>query len=159
MPNARNAKRSSRLPKRSSTFEKQSRQALDALVSPAMSSRLALVDLIRQGFPLELLEGLADLSEIDLDELVEFGVIPRRTLSHSRQNQQFSPAQSDRAVRFFRILQRAKDTFGAKDSALEWLKRPTRPLNGHTPIELLDTEAGARMIEDLLTRIDHGIAA
>jgi len=86
-------------------------------------------------------------------------VIPRRTLSHSRQNQQFSPAQSDRAVRFFRILQRAKDTFGGKDRALQWLKRPTKPLNGHTPLDLLDTEAGARMVEDLLTRIDHGIAA
>jgi len=128
-------------------------------MSPATSSRMPLVELIRQGFPLELVEGLADLTGIDLDELVEFGVIPRRTLSHSRQNQQFSPAQSDRAVRFFRILQRAKDTFGGKDRALQWLKRPTKPLNGHTPLDLLDTEAGARMVEDLLTRIDHGIAA
>lgn len=124
-----------------------------------MSSRMALIDLIRQGFPFELVEALADLTEIDLNELVEFGVIPRRTLSHSKLNQQFSPAQSDRAVRFFRILQRAKDTFGAKETALQWLKRPTKPLNGNAPLDLLDTEAGARMVEDLLTRIDHGIAA
>jgi putative toxin-antitoxin system antitoxin component (TIGR02293 family) len=62
-------------------------------------------------------------------------------------------------VRFFRVLQRAKETFGSKEKALQWLKRPTRPLNGNPPLDLLDTEAGARMVEDLLVQIDHGIAA
>jgi putative toxin-antitoxin system antitoxin component (TIGR02293 family) len=139
--------------------ERQSRQALAALGSAEIPSRIALVELIREGFPFELVEELAGLSDVDLNELVEFGVIPRRTLSHSRQNRQFSPTQSDRTVRFFRVLQRAKETFGSKEKALQWLKRPTRPLNGNPPLDLLDTEAGARMVEDLLVQIDHGIAA
>jgi uncharacterized protein (DUF2384 family) len=32
-------------------------------------------------------------------------------------------------------------------------------LNNEEPLKLLDTEAGARMVEDLLVRIEHGIAA
>jgi putative toxin-antitoxin system antitoxin component (TIGR02293 family) len=145
--------------RRASAGELQSREALEALVSPEISSRMALVSLVRDGFPFELVEGLASLSSVELNELVEFGVIPRRTLAHSRQNQQFSSAQSDRAVRFFRILQKARDTFGSKEKAVQWLRRPTKPLNNTAPLDLLDTETGARMVEDLLVQIDHGIAA
>jgi putative toxin-antitoxin system antitoxin component (TIGR02293 family) len=96
---------------------------------------------------------------VSLEDLVEFGVVPRRTWTHSRLNQRFTPTQSARLARFFRIQQRAKSTFASEDEAMHWLSRPARPLHGHTPVGLLDTEERARLVEDLLTRIDHGIAA
>ena len=142
-----------------SRIGREAKEALAALMSSETASRIALVERIRQGFPFELVEDLAKLSGVPLSELVELGVIPRRTLAHSRQNQQFSPAQSDRATRFFRLFLRAKDTFGSEEKAMMWLKRPTRPLQQSAPMALLDTEEGARVVEELLTRIDHGIAA
>jgi len=138
---------------------KEAREALAALMSPEPGLRMALVEQIRQGFQFELVEELAKLTGVELSELVDLGVIPRRTLAHSKQNQQFSPTQSDRATRFFRLFQRAKDTFGSEEKAMLWLKRPTKPLQQSAPMDLLDTEEGARVVEDLLTRIDHGIAA
>lgn len=133
--------------------------AMPSIGAPGPAEQIAMVERIRQGLPLDFVEHLAQDADIALHDLVEFGVIPRRTLAHSKQNEQFSPAQSDRAVRFLRVFRKAKDTFGSKDKALTWLKRPTRPLEGHTPLALLDTEAGARLVEDLLMRIDHGVAA
>ena len=62
-------------------------------------------------------------------------------------------------ARFFRVQQKARQTFGSEERAMQWLKRSTRPLNDHAPVALLDTDEGARLVEDLLTRIDHGIAA
>lgn len=121
--------------------------------------RIALVGSIREGFPIALVEDMAREVGVSLDELVEFGVIPRRTLAHSRKSEQFSPAQSDRAVRFFRTFRRSMDTFGTKEKALHWLTRPTKALDDQTPMALLDTEEGARLVEELLTRIDHGLAA
>jgi putative toxin-antitoxin system antitoxin component (TIGR02293 family) len=56
-----------------------------------------------------------------------------------------------------RVQRMAEATFGSPDDAMDWLSRPTRALDGKTPMELLDTEAGLRQVEDLLTRIDHGL--
>lgn len=137
----------------------ESWRALQAWLSPDIRRRLELVAEIRAGFSFQQVAALAKEARVALDELIEFGVIPRRTWTHSKQNQRFTPAQSARLARFFRVLQKARDTFGADERAMHWLKRPTKPLQNITPVSLLDTEEGARLVEDLLTRIDHGIAA
>jgi putative toxin-antitoxin system antitoxin component (TIGR02293 family) len=61
--------------------------------------------------------------------------------------------------RIARVTAKAEATFGSKEKAHRWLCRPTTSLNGEEPLKLLDTEAGARLVEDLLIRIAHGIAA
>ncbi|MEZ5830617.1 MAG: antitoxin Xre/MbcA/ParS toxin-binding domain-containing protein [Dongiaceae bacterium] len=134
-------------------------QPLKAWLSPDIERRLALVEQIREGFSFDLVGTLAKQAGVALEELIAFDIIPRRTWSHSKQHARFTPTQSARLARFFRIQQRARSTFGAKNKAMQWLKRPTRPLHGNAPIALLDTEEGARLVEELLTRIDHGIAA
>lgn len=132
--------------------------APEAWLSPDVGQRLAIVAQVREGFPFQLVGTLAQQSGVALEELVELGVIPRRTWAHSKQNQRFTPTQSARVVRFFRVLQKARDTFGP-EAAMHWLKRPTKPLQENAPVGLLDTEEGARLVEDLLVRIEHGIAA
>jgi putative toxin-antitoxin system antitoxin component (TIGR02293 family) len=135
------------------------RHALEAWLSPDIGRRLELVRLIRDGFSLGLVGALARQTGVRLEELAEFDIIPRRTLAHSRQNERFTATQSARLARFFRVQQKARHTFGSEEKAMQWLKRSTRPLNDNAPVALLDTDEGARLVEDLLTRIDHGIAA
>ncbi|HJT13020.1 MAG TPA: antitoxin Xre/MbcA/ParS toxin-binding domain-containing protein [Dongiaceae bacterium] len=133
--------------------------ALEAWSSSDIRRRLELVEEIREGFPFRQVATLAKQAGIALEQLIEFGVIPRRTWTHSKRNQRFTPTQSARLARFFRVQQKAKGTFGTDEKAMLWLKRPTEPLQNNAPVSLLDTEEGARLVEDLLTRIDHGIAA
>lgn len=123
------------------------------------ADRLALIEQIRVGLPFETVAAAAGTLGLTIGDLAAFGVIPARTLSHSRQGGHFSPAQSDRVARFFRIWRRALETFGGGDQARRWLERPTRPLGDQAPMALLDTEEGARLVDDLLYRIDHGLAA
>lgn len=137
----------------------QSRRVLEAWLSPDIRRRLELVAELREGFSFQQVAALAREAGVALEELIEFGVIPRRTWTHSKRNQRFTPIQSARLARFFRVQQRARSTFGSDEKAMQWLKRPTKPLQDHAPVSLLDTEEGARLVEDLLTRIDHGIAA
>jgi len=49
-------------------------------------------------------------------------------------------------------------TFGSREKADAWLRRPTTALAGDTPLSLLDTSEGALIVEDLLARIGHGLA-
>lgn len=56
------------------------------------------------------------------------------------------------------ILRHALDTFGSEEKALHWLERANPLLGGSTPIEILQTDPARReLVEDELTRIDHGV--
>jgi putative toxin-antitoxin system antitoxin component (TIGR02293 family) len=71
------------------------------------------------------------------------------------ENEFRSKAHEERVAR---VTAKAEETFGSKEKAHSWMCRPTTPLNGEEPLKLLETEAGARLVEDLLIRICHGIA-
>jgi len=132
-------------------------QLLAAPHAATQADQVALVEFIRNGLPVKAVEKAAAAIGLDVGDLVAFGVLPRRTLSHSRRSGRFSQTQSDRVARLFRVWAKARDTFGEK--ARDWMGRPTRPLGGKTPVELLDTESGARLVEELLYRIDRGETA
>ena len=123
------------------------------------ADRLDLVRMIRQGLDYDAVENAAAAAGIDLNELAGYGAIPLRTLSHSRRQGRFSPIQSDRVMRFLRVWSLACDVFGTVDKARAWMGRSTLQLDGRRPAELLDTDEGARLVEELLGRIEHGIAA
>jgi len=117
-----------------------------------------LAKLVRRGLPFGAVQHLVDSGHITLVELDQVA-IARKTLDHRRKLGSLTPEQSDRLVRVARVIAAAEETFGGKDKAHTWLRRPTAPLSGERPIDLLDTDEGARAVEALLGRISHGIAA
>lgn len=46
---------------------------------------------------------------------------------------------------------------GDEEKAIEWLGTPNRALGRHRPLDQLDTDLGARMVEDILGRIAFGV--
>lgn len=119
---------------------------------------LELVGAVREGLSLDVVDDvLADgrLSAAELDRLA----LPRKTLAHRRTLGRLTAEQSDRFVRILRVILDAEETFANPDKAHRWLRRPTAILAGNAPLDLLDTDAGARRVETLLGRIAHGIAA
>lgn len=85
--------------------------------------------------------------------------IPARTLARRRTEHRLSPEESDRVLRVARILARAQEVFGSDDRARRWLAAPCRALGGKVPVELLDTDLGAKTVDDEITRIAHGVFA
>ncbi|CDN51351.1 type II RES/Xre toxin-antitoxin system antitoxin [Neorhizobium galegae] len=113
---------------------------------------------VRNRLPLATLRGLtlAGLS----DQEIEKFVIPQRTRRHrANKHQSLTIDESDRAVRLLRIQSLAEDTFGDKDKANRWLRRSLTELGGETPLDVAQTEAGARVIETVLGKIAWGAAA
>jgi putative toxin-antitoxin system antitoxin component (TIGR02293 family) len=130
----------------------------EKLVGVDVRSEADFIAVLDRGIPLG---ALSELTKESLSaEEVERLIIPRRTLSHRKaRNQPLSRAESERALRVASILSQAEQTFANKDKAHLWLRRPTSALGGRRPIDLLDCEPGARLVEQLLYRIGHGIAA
>jgi putative toxin-antitoxin system antitoxin component (TIGR02293 family) len=117
-----------------------------------------LIRLVRRGLPVGAVQSVLDsgfLTPAELDRIV----LPRKTLANRRKLGTLTPEQSDRLVRVARVIAAAEETFGTREKAGTWLRRPTTTLAGECPLELLDTDEGAREVETLLGRIAHGIAA
>ena len=91
---------------------------------------------------------------------IERFVIPARTLRHRKKKEEpLTVEESDRLVRLTRIQAEAEDVFGDVQKANQWLRESLGILDGKSPLELVQTESGARLVEQLLAKIDWGAAA
>ena len=117
-----------------------------------------LITLTREGLPADILPTLA--TELSMDRAAVAKVVgisgrtlSRRIASHSR----LSAEESDRMVRLARVLALADDTLGDRTKSSRWLQTPNAVLEGCTPFELLDTDAGVQSVETVLGRIAYGV--
>ena len=85
-------------------------------------------------------------------------VIPKRTLMRRKaSNSPLTAEETDKALRLARVTSEADRVFGDPEKSSLWLRRKNRALSGHAPLDLLQTETGARMVEELLGQIDYGM--
>jgi putative toxin-antitoxin system antitoxin component (TIGR02293 family) len=104
---------------------------------------------------------LAHLTHLGYTEAEVFKLVaPKRTLARRRASKEFlTVEETDKALRLKRIAVQAERVFGDAAKAHRWLRKPKRALNGETPVAFLASEEGARKVEEMLYRIDHGMAA
>jgi putative toxin-antitoxin system antitoxin component (TIGR02293 family) len=114
--------------------------------------------LIGDGLPVDVIDALIVGKTVTPDEVRRI-IMPPKALSERRRKGGLTPEQSDRVIRVARIFAEALETFGSRQKALTWMRRACSVLGGKAPVDLLDTEEGARMVESLLGRIAHGLAA
>ena len=67
--------------------------------------------------------------------------------------------QSERAYRVQSLLHLAERVFGDRTKAFFWLRMPNERLGNKTPMSRIETELGARLVEEMLLQLDYGIAA
>jgi putative toxin-antitoxin system antitoxin component (TIGR02293 family) len=129
------------------------------LLGVDVRSEADFVKVLELGVPIDALSELTRQEALSRDD-VERLIIPRRTLAHRKaRDQRLNRAESERALRVASMTALAEETFANKAKAQTWLRRPTSALGGKRPIDLLDSEPSARVVEQLLYRIGHGIAA
>jgi putative toxin-antitoxin system antitoxin component (TIGR02293 family) len=111
---------------------------------------------IRDGFPPAVVEQLMRASGLTLKELAGALDLSPRSLQRRRRNGKLAGYESDRLYRFARIVAIAHEYLGGQERAQRWLKRPNRALGGVAPLSAIDTEVGARQVENILGRIAYG---
>ena len=129
---------------------------LGPLIGIAPTSDFNLAEIVEGGLPLASLTQLRErgLTATELSDIV----ISPRTLKHRKaRNEPLSQEETDRAVRVARIVALAEDVFGNHDKALLWLRSPDDRLASRTPLNMLHTESGGRLVESMLWALDEGI--
>jgi putative toxin-antitoxin system antitoxin component (TIGR02293 family) len=117
-----------------------------------------LASIVEKRLPAAAIKALVrgGLSDTEVYQLI----VPRRTLAHRiEKHQPLSREESDKAVRVARITAMAEQIFGEPERAWRWLRKPKQNFESKTPMEMLATEAGARLVEELLIQIDYGMVA
>ena len=103
-----------------------------------------------------------------VDQLIEQGfskaevswIVPARTLTHRRQKKErLTAEESGRWLRAARLKALATEVLGDDDKALRWLHKPRRAFDNLSAMELMKTEAGAQLVEEMLGQLDAGYYA
>ncbi len=68
-----------------------------------------------------------------------------------------STDEAQKTVRFARVTALGNAIFEDSQMTSRWLERSNSALRGLSPMELLDTEEGAREVESVLRRLEYGI--
>jgi len=119
----------------------------------------ATLDRIHNGIPVREFEELAEKLGLTQDEMARKIGISIPTLFRRRTaNRPLDPDHSDRLMRFQRLFGIAIELFDGNETyAREWLKRPERALGNLRPIDVAETEAGAREVEKVIGRLEYGV--
>ena len=115
------------------------------------------VSKVQAGLHFRELEALRRDLGLPLDQLSEKLGISRATMHRRKASGRLGPDESDRVVRFERLLKQAAKVFGSNESARQWLSIPQWGLGGAVPLDYARTEVGAREVENLLGQIEYGI--
>jgi len=127
------------------------------MVKGSISNVLDEIVLTQAGVSPTAVEELAK-TIISLPELN--WVIARRTLTHRKtKGERLTPEESGRWLRAAKICSLAVEVFGNDKKAAIWLHKPRKAFNNQNALMIMQTESGARLIEDTLNQLDAGYFA
>ena len=119
-------------------------------------SEFERAEMSEKGLPIGSVAHLREQG-LTFSELSEIVISPR-TLKHRKaRGEVLSQEESDRVMRLARTLSLAEQIFASHEKALLWLRSPDDRIHDRTPLSLLHTESGGRLVENMLWQIDEGV--
>lgn len=112
---------------------------------------------ISSGLATDILATIQARLKISNRQLSELMMVSTRTLDRRKKEKTLPPDESERSYRVARLTDRAYQIFKDEDEVARWFSESNFALGSKKPIELAKTEPGARLVEQLLGRIEHGI--
>lgn len=120
-------------------------------------SPLAMASKIGDGLPLAPVRRFLRRSGLAERRVAEVARIPPRTWARRKREGRFSPEESDRIARLARVFDLAEALLGDAAAARRWLEEPNLALGREVPLDAASTELGAREVEGVLVRLEHGV--
>jgi putative toxin-antitoxin system antitoxin component (TIGR02293 family) len=120
----------------------------------------ALIRAVKRGLSYRALDRFRRNTSLPLERVTDLVDIPRRTMTRRKRQGRLLPDESDRLLRASRLFAKTLELFeGNRDAATEWLSTAQPALGGAIPLDLARNEVGAREVERLVGRLEHGVFA
>jgi putative toxin-antitoxin system antitoxin component (TIGR02293 family) len=131
------------------------RQQRKPLTGFAEENRPFVHDEIVRGVEAKRVKDLIDRGVLSAKQV--YRVIPERTFGRRLANREtLKPAEADAIGRLWRVTEYAEKMMGDASFARQYLNLPNPALKGRIPIEMAETDAGAREVEAAISRFAHG---
>jgi len=112
---------------------------------------------IQAGLSFRAVQNLQKALDIPLETVASVLGMSRATLHRRKRQGKIDEDESEKLVRYQRLLKKAEDVFGDGKSAREWLRHKQAGLGKAVPLDFARTEIGAREVENLLGRLEYGV--
>jgi putative toxin-antitoxin system antitoxin component (TIGR02293 family) len=122
-----------------------------ALPAPSYES----VRVVADGLPVESINLLKEQG-LTFSEIA--AIVPPRTLKHRKASGgKLNSEESERVLRVLRVLATAGRVFADHEKALAWLRTPDERMENRSSMSVLESEAGARLVESQLWALAEGV--
>jgi len=119
-----------------------------------------LLQYSREGIPSEQLEMMLGGSPFSLEEWAGFIHLDQKRLQELLAGKESAPEiLAERILKILSITRKGESIFGTQHEFYIWLKKDAPALGNIQPISLLDNSFGTNIVQDELTRIEHGVLA
>lgn len=117
-----------------------------------------LQQVVAEGLPVKALDQVARYVGGDARTAasIKDRLVPRATRARRTR---LKLAESERVERLARIMAMAEEVWEDREDAQAFLSEPHPLLDGRTPLELGETELGARRVERLLMHLEYSLPA
>lgn len=112
---------------------------------------------IHAGLSFRAVQNLQRALDVPMEKVASVLGMSRATLHRRKIQGKIDKGESEKLVRYQRLLKKAEDVFGDATAAREWLTNKQAGLGNAVPLEFAKTEIGAREVENLLGRIEYGV--
>lgn len=116
-----------------------------------------LIHILKQGLSVKLFNQMADRLQVSEKQLAATVNIAVSTLTRRKHDGRLTAGESDRLYRMIRVFNRAVEVLDSEDDARRWFHTKVKGLGWQTPFSYMDTEVGAREVETVLGRLEHGV--
>jgi putative toxin-antitoxin system antitoxin component (TIGR02293 family) len=121
---------------------------------------LDAVKMVQKGLPVAAVRRLQKISGLTTERIKQVARISEGSFARRKETGRLSQAESERLLRVSRLFERATALYeGDRSGARQWLETSIPSLGNQRPLDLAQTEFGAREVEDLVGRIEHGIVS
>ena len=144
------------IPNTYGTAERHLRVSGHLIPSPSLPKKG--VEIITQGLSTDVLAWLSDILGTKQREVAELINISDRTLTRRKKRGKLSFHESERALRIAQVVVAALRLFeNDAEKANLWLKKSRKIFNGKSPLEYSETAPWAQFVQDVISRIEHGV--
>jgi putative toxin-antitoxin system antitoxin component (TIGR02293 family) len=122
-----------------------------------IENELDLVVLSREGITKASVVSVSQFLGVSMERMSDLLHTSHRTIQRKRDDESLGIYASEQTIEVAEVLSKGLDLFGTRERLTAWLNTPLWALGGKTPLSLLDTSYGTKLILKELGRLEHGI--